>query len=35
VILWCVEAYFGHLGGYVVGRERQAFSDSPIRVSNR
>jgi hypothetical protein len=35
VILWCVEAYFGHLGGDVVGRDGQAFSDSPIRVSNR
>ena len=35
VILWCVEAYFGHLGGDVVGRDGAAFSDSPIRVSNR
>ena len=35
VILWCVEAYFGHLGGDVVGRIGTAFSDSrtpmPIR----
>ena len=29
VILWCVEAYFGHLGGDVVGRNGTAFSDSP------
>jgi hypothetical protein len=28
VILWCVEAYFGHLGGDVVGREYEAISDS-------
>jgi hypothetical protein len=28
VILWCVEAYFGHLGGDVVGRESEAISDS-------
>jgi hypothetical protein len=27
VILWCVEAYFGHLGGDVVGRNGKAFSD--------
>jgi hypothetical protein len=26
VILWCVEAYFGHLGGDVVGRSGTAFS---------
>ena len=32
MILWCVEAYFGHLGGDVVGREREALSDSPARV---
>ena len=35
VILWCVEAYFGHLGGDVVGRMGTAFSDSrtpmPVR----
>jgi hypothetical protein len=28
VILWCVEAYFGHLGGDVVGRDGMALSDS-------
>lgn len=28
VILWCVEAYFGHLGGDVVGRDRAALSDT-------
>jgi hypothetical protein len=27
VILWSVEAYFGHLGGDVMGREGNAFSD--------
>lgn len=35
VILWCVEAYFGHLGGDVVGRSGNELSDSrtpmPIR----
>jgi hypothetical protein len=30
VILWCVEAYFGHLGGDVVGRDGLVFSNSPI-----
>lgn len=29
VILWCVEAYFGHLGGDVVGRDGMALSDVP------
>ena len=29
VILWCVEAYFGHLGGDVHGREDEALSDAP------
>ena len=29
VILWGVEAYFGHLDGDVVGRDGDAFSDSP------
>jgi hypothetical protein len=28
VILWCVEAYFGHLGGDVMGRDGMALSDS-------
>ena len=32
VILWCVEAYFGHLGGDVVGRNGRAFSDVPQSV---
>ena len=31
VILWCVEAYFGHLGGNAVGREKVA----PAEVANR
>lgn len=33
VILWCVEAYFGHLGGDVVGREPLALSDTPHPVT--
>ena len=33
VILWCVESYFGHLGGDVVGRDGQALSDTPMPVS--
>ena len=32
VILWCVEAYFGHLGGDVVGRDGMALSDSPAET---
>ena len=28
VILWCVEAYFGHLGGDVVADTRRALSDT-------
>jgi len=32
VILWCVEAYFGHLGGDVVGRNGRALSDVPQSV---
>jgi hypothetical protein len=35
VILWCVEAYFGHLGGDVLGRETGAFADLPRPASNR
>ena len=40
VILWCVEAYFGHLGGDGVGREAAARAADrsplpPVRVSNR
>lgn len=34
VILWCVEAFFGHLGGDVVGRETAAFGD-PAHVAVR
>jgi hypothetical protein len=33
VILWCVEAYFGHLGGDVVGRDREALSDAPAAAA--
>jgi hypothetical protein len=29
VILWCVEAYFGHLGRDVAGRGSLALSDAP------
>ena len=29
VILWSVEAYFGHLGGDVVGHDGAAFADAP------
>ena len=33
VILWCVEAYFGHLGGDVVGSSERALSDTgAVRV---
>ena len=28
VILWCVEAYFGHLGDDALGREKAAPSDA-------
>lgn len=35
VILWCVEAYFGHLGGDIVGRDGDSLGDSPRVVSNR
>ena len=35
VILWCVEAYFGHVGGDVVGRDRDSLGDLPMLVSNR
>lgn len=28
VILWCVEAYFGHLGGDVVDSDERALSDT-------
>jgi len=30
VILWSVEAYFGHLGGDVLGRDGRAFSDMTV-----
>ena len=29
LILWCVEAYFGHLGGDAVGRDREHGSVGP------
>jgi hypothetical protein len=29
VILWCVEAYFGQLGGVAVGRQRDSAGDAP------
>jgi hypothetical protein len=32
VVLWGVEAYFGHLGGDVVGRDGRALSDAPHDV---
>jgi hypothetical protein len=35
VILWCVEAYFGHLGGDVVGRHGDALSDSATPLPMR
>jgi hypothetical protein len=34
VILWCVEAYFGHLGGDVMRRDGRALSDTPTAASN-
>lgn len=34
VILWCVEAYFGHLGGDVVGRSDNALSDAPVAAAS-
>jgi hypothetical protein len=33
VILWGVEAYFGHLDGDVMGRDGDAFSDSPAAAA--
>jgi len=33
VILWGVEAYFGHLDGDVMGRDADAFSDSPATAA--
>ena len=33
VILWCVEAYFGQLGGVAVGRRRDSTDDAPLDES--
>jgi hypothetical protein len=33
MILWGVEAYFGHLDGDVMGRDGDAFSDSPATAA--
>jgi hypothetical protein len=35
VILWCVEAYFGHLGGNAVGPENVAASEVANRAPGR
>ena len=35
VILWCVEAYFGHLGGDVHGRQAGVLVDAPRPASRR
>lgn len=35
VILWCVEAYFGHLGGDAVGGDGHAISAPRMPVSIR
>lgn len=35
VILWCVEAYFGHLGGESSGGDAAAAADSVEPVSGR
>lgn len=35
VILWCVEAYFGHLGGDVVGCDDPALSEHPLPGEQR
>lgn len=34
-ILWCVEAYFGHLGGDVLARNADVPTDLPRPSSNR
>ena len=38
VILWCVEAYFGHLGGEAIGHDREPPPDTsesdPARGTN-
>ena len=33
VILWCVEAYFGHLGGDALGRDREPPADVAARTT--
>ena len=35
VILWCVEAYFGQLGGVAVNRGREAPGDEPAQATAR
>ena len=35
VILWCVEAYFGHLGGDALARDPDVVASAPRIVSNR
>lgn len=35
MILWCVEAYFGQLGGVAVGRDRHESVDRPGQETTR
>ena len=35
VIIWCVEAYFGQLGGVAVGSDRETPVDAPVRNTER
>jgi hypothetical protein len=35
VILWCVEAYFGHLGGNALARDPNVAANAPRIASNR
>jgi hypothetical protein len=35
VILWCVEAYFGHLGGEALTRGSNSLASAPRNASNR
>jgi hypothetical protein len=35
VILWCVEAYFGHLGGDALGRDREPSPHTSSHDSTR
>ena len=35
IILWCVEAYFGQLGGVTVGRDREASVREPAEAATR